>query len=197
MGLYLLKSISIRFTGELPLKKAVMSILFFILTVISWPMKEMGPLQSYKKYSSNKKYFFKMHPRVDGTGYGAMYKVNLLIPNKLFWEVDGWYAHDVYISYDGNYLVRMGYSYYGRFDPKEFALGFYKQGKLLQRYLNGSLIKDKSLFNNKYSVRGSCCLDKIYGFQGEKSYIFKILTMDQITYLFDVRTGLLKNATKN
>ena len=178
------------------MKKIVVSLLFLTWVMYGWSIKQLAPPHAYKKISVNKKYYFKMNPGAGKTGYGAMYQFNMLTQDKLMYETNGWYAHDVDISHDGIYLVRLGYSYYGSFEPDEFALGFYKKGQLIKGYLNKDLVRDKSIFTNKYGQRSGCCLNKVYGFEGKESYYYKVKTLDNMIYVFDVRNGFVRSVKK-
>lgn len=104
------------------------------------------------------------------------------------WTVD-WYAFTVYVSSDGEHLVRMGpwpsLKDGRRPDIQELAVAFYKNGKLLKRYPISDLINNPS--NLPQSVSH---------FQWEKEVSFDdtlneltIITTEDNKYVFDVKFG--------
>src|SRR5687767_1053443 len=92
--------------------------LFFCLTLITLPFAAFSDEESspseYTKVTSNKKYIFVMLRPLERRGETGLYKKypksGLYLNNrstKPLWTVD-WYAFDVKVSADGQYLIRYG-----------------------------------------------------------------------------------------
>lgn len=92
--------------------------------------------------------YFKMIPRTDGKwgeGIGIAYRLRRDGSDEELWRTDGWYSFEVFLSYDGEYLVAMGPWNMGSEPSKEdLAVAFYHKGKLLRQYSTADLVKDKS-----------------------------------------------------
>ena len=77
-------------------------------------------------------------------GLGIAYRVRQDGTDEELWRTEGWYSFEVYLSFDGNYLVAMGPWSEGREPKKEdLAVAFYAKGKLLKQYSTTDLVRDK------------------------------------------------------
>jgi len=129
--------------------------------------------------------------------YGISYKLQIGGASKVLWSVRGWYAYKVYLSNNGEYLVRMGNppSLIGPI-PLHLAVAFYKNGVELKSYSIADLAIDNSKV--KKTMRHDfywSIYDKRYPLCDKRSRllpnrnIFYLKTMEGMEYLFSVRTG--------
>ena len=102
-------------------------------------------------------------------------------PRQPLWTID-WYAFTVYVSSDLQHLVRMGP--WAR-SPKNLAVSFYKNGKLLREYRIDQLVADP--LSLPHSVSHFRWKKKV-SFDSEKNR-FTIETLAGKTYVFDATTG--------
>lgn len=145
---------------------------------------------AYVAVSGNGRYLFAMIPHNE-SGYGVAYELTSKGEFKELWKTEDWYAYGVYISSDGKYLVRIGNWPSGR-EPSEndLAIAFYENGKLLKLYSTKAMIKNINMIEPSASH---------YRFmQGDPGFIkpffghdFKLTTIDNIEYIFDVCTGAI------
>lgn len=150
------------------------------------------------KSSAGGRYYFKMIPHTPydrKKGSGILYAVRSKGADKILWRVKGWYASRVYISYNGLYLVRLGNWQRGHAPShKHIGIAFYKKGKLMRKYSTKDLIKNFSAVQP--SVSHYQFLKQVIGFESGFSYRFKIRTIDNIEYTFNVSTGEIINEKK-
>ena len=77
--------------------------------------------------------------------FGVAYSIDEEGNLKELWKTSGWYSSELYLSLDGQFLVRMGPWNKGH-EPNnsDLAVAFYKNGNLLKEYSVIDLVKDKS-----------------------------------------------------
>ncbi len=174
-------------------------VMILLLTVLStlWADKE-APQYVYVKSSSGGKYYFKMIPEADydrTKGRGLLYAVTKKGSDKVLWKVNGWYAFQTYISYDGRYLIRIGNWPRGRVPShKHLGIAFYDKGKLIKKYSTKDIVKNfppVTPSESHYRV-----LKKVLGFESPYSHRFIIRTVHKIEYTFDVTHGKLVSQKK-
>jgi hypothetical protein len=150
--------------------------------------------------------YFKMIPRPGGKwedGFGIAYRLRQDGSDEELWRTDGWYSFEVFLSYDGDYLVAMGPWNAGHEPGKEdMAVAFYRRGKLLRQYSTADLVKDKSKV--RASVSHYMWLARDVGRFPEAKKdteaelrifcdnTFRLKTCDGIVYEFDMTTGEIK-----
>jgi hypothetical protein len=149
--------------------------------------------------------YFKMIPREAkwGDGFGIAYRLRRDGSDEELWRTDGWYSFEVFLSYDGDYLVAMGPWSIGHEPSKEdLAVAFYRRGKLLRQYSTADLVKDKSKVRASVSHYMWLARD-IERFPETKKdpeselsvswdNTFRLKTCDGIVYEFDMTTGEIK-----
>ena len=170
----------------------------FILSISSlWADKEPRQL-TFVKSAEGGRYYFKMIADDDydrSKGRGKLYQVSSEGKDKVLWETKGWFAFDLYISYDGNYLARLGNWPRGRKPShKDLGIAFYKNGKLIKYYSTVDLVQNLSKIEKTkghYSY-----LKKVLGFTSTYDYMFQIVTIDNILYTFNVSDGSVISRTK-
>ncbi|MFA6321719.1 MAG: hypothetical protein WCY36_07685 [Candidatus Omnitrophota bacterium] len=154
---------------------------------------------SYEQLSPNGKYVFVMLTkgpaklgRVDTlkSKYecSGLYKANNSL--KPLWRVN-WYSPTVHVSSDGAHLVRVGRAKVeamnGKPDMAQLALAFYKNGKLLKRYLIGNVISAPSkLVKWGTGFRWQ----KRIAFDDESGKLSVTLVTGQ-TKVFNIKSGLI------
>ncbi len=138
--------------------------------------------------------------------YGVAYSIDEDGNFKELWKISGWYSHELYISIDGQYLVRMGPWNSGH-EPNnnDLALAFYKNGNLLKEYSVVDLVKDKSKiqptvshyfwlarmdYRNLTDKERKKWEENRLRLDGDN--IFHLKTIDGIIYQFDATTGEIK-----
>jgi len=147
---------------------------------------------AYIEAGDGGRYYFKMVPceqsRWDfSCATGAMYEVSESGPDRLVWSTSGWFAFRTYLSYDGQYLVRMG-NWPAGSEPSadDLAIAFYDRGKLLKQYSTKQLVRDVSRVPR--SVSHYRYLREVRGFYRDTS-LFMIMMIDGTEYTFDASNG--------
>ena len=124
--------------------------------------------------------------RVIEEPYGIAYRLEPDGSMKEIYRITGWYSHQVLISMDAQYLVRMGPWHSGHKLSKEHvAVEFYKDGKLLKDYSTLDLVKDARKIEptvSHYFWRGEIC-------RLDVDHKFTLDTIDGVRYVFDATTG--------
>ena len=153
--------------------------------------EEQSPY-AYVKASASGRTYFKMapsaHARHDrNQGRGVAYAVTQTGPDEVLWETSGWYAFRVFLSTDGQHLVRLGNWPRGRTPAaKHLGIAFYDRGKLTRKYSSKELICDHTKVRpSKSHYR---FLDKVIGFDAEEKR-FTVIAVDKTRWTFDVKTG--------
>ena len=150
------------------------------------------PAYPYVTASVDGRYYFKMVPdpkhnlEWDTHGSGTMFEVSADGQDKPLWNISGWYAYATYVSYDGKYLVRMGNWPPGEPSGKHLAIAFYENGKLVKSYSTVEILKNPA--NAPKSVSHYQFLKETIGFKSY-DYNFRIKTVENIEYTFDVTSG--------
>ena len=165
-----------------------------------------APPQPVFTASENGRYLFKMIPEEwpqengnitkNANDFGVAYKVAANGALKEIWNVSGWFAFQVFLSDDGEHLVRMGPWNVGR-EPKktDLAVAFYKRGKLLKEYSTADLVEDKAaVLTSVTHYRWLALTDTALMLDPDN--IFHIRTIDNIQYDFDITTGDIKSKKK-
>ncbi len=171
--------------------KIILTFLLLFLCLNIFADEEQSTF-AYVKSAYGGRYFFVMLPHRNkyyNRSYGRGYAVAItrMGKQKILWRVKGWYAFKTFLSYDGVYLVRMGNWPRGRTPAKtHLAIAFYKRGKLIKAYSTIDLIKDLSKIEPSTSHYNY--YTKIIGFTGY-NFKFSFVTIENIRYIFDVRTG--------
>lgn len=129
--------------------------------------------------------------------FGKAYKLKNNGESELLWEVSGWYAFRVYISSDGQYLVRTGSFLTEGHEPSEedLAVAFYKHGKELKVYSTKDLVKNTKFVSRRMSRYIWLAQDGDYPQLGWGT-TFKIKTIDGYIHSFNIETGDLIESTK-
>ncbi len=125
-----------------------------------------APRTPYIVAGDGGRYDFKMVPSFEHgkPDRGQAYEVVGEGPDRPIWSVSGWYSHGTYLSYDGEYLVRLGtWSFAGTPSAEDLGVAFYKRGQLLK----GHSIKDLVLDPGKAprTVSFAHYLDGVGGFE--------------------------------
>jgi hypothetical protein len=123
----------------------------------------------------------------DGTG--TMYLLGETGTLEKQWEVSGWYSHHVFLTNDGDYLVRIGPWHSGH-EPKKdhLALAFFKRGRLIRSYSTKDLIRDPKQVRQSVSHYEWRADDAPYIGMGE----FSITTVEGRFLVFDLESGDIK-----
>ena len=101
----------------------------------------------------------------------------------LLWTVD-WYSAQVYISSDGEHLIRMGpWPKEGAFS--ELAVAFYDKGQLMREYSVSNLVADPSSLPVSAGHYGWLKASTFLDVQGA----LEIETLNDEQYDFDITTG--------
>ncbi len=152
--------------------------------------------------SESGRFLFKMIPEEwrhpDGNctksanDFGVAYKVGVNGELTELWKVSGWFAFRVFLSDDGEHLVRVGPWNFGHEPEKgDLAVAFYKHGKLLKEYSTADLVEDKSAALT--TVTHYVWLARTdYAVMLDPNNAFHIRTIDNIEYEFDITTGDIK-----
>jgi len=119
------------------------------------------------------------------------------------WKVSGWYSFKVFLSNDGQYLVRMGpWSIGHEPDENDLAVAFYRRGQLIRSYSTADLVEDESavlatvshyLWLAGSDWRGERKRDPEAELRLDWEDTFHLKTIDGISYEFDARTGQIKS----
>ena len=136
--------------------------------------------------------------------FGVAYRVEEDGSLTELWKVSGWYSFEVFLSDDGQYLVRMGSWNVGH-EPEEndLAVAFYKKGKFLKKYSTAELVENKSaviasVSHYMWLARAKSIFDNEEKSDPEAELkldwenIFHLKTIDGILYEFDAITGNIK-----
>lgn len=157
--------------------------------------EQRAPFGHVTSSASGQIYFRMVPPRGDAPGHGALYRVGQTGEDERVWSVKGWYAQRVFVPDDGRSLVRLGDWPFG-LAPQDTHLGvaFYQAGKLVKKYSTKDLVKDVS------KVRPSVSHYQFFDWEdppalvslhvnGSYHHVFRLRSIDGITYLFDPATG--------
>lgn len=143
--------------------------------------------------------FFKMIPGkrklqenkcvITSEAFGVAYSIDENGNFNELWKTSGWYSPQVFLSDDGQYLVRMGPWYTQEPNKNDLAVAFYKNGKLLKEYFATDLVKNESKIKEAtgryYWLEDPYPELKI----NPSDNVFQLKTIDGIVHRFDVTTG--------
>jgi hypothetical protein len=201
------------------MKKLLFGALCFLLICFSGIMLADVPAApfAYVATSPSGKFYFEMVPpqwengALKNNGFGVACRLLRDGSNKEMWRTDNWYSFEVFLSEDGNYLVRMEPSILGHEPSKDdLAIAFYKNGSLLKQYSTADLVKDKTkvvatvsyyrwqasdVEREKKIASGANIKDEL----AEPRLLwmdntFRLKTCDDIVYVFDIATGNIKSS---
>jgi len=119
---------------------------------------------------------------------GVVYQLQNDGTSKKMWQLNNFFASNVFLSNDCQNLIRMGEWAFGQ-EPshEDLAVSFYKNGKFLRQYSTKDLVKD-----NKKVLKST----SHYSWADERSYKlvefmeqFTLKTRDNIEYNFNIHTG--------
>ncbi|MDJ0976182.1 MAG: hypothetical protein QNJ98_17105 [Planctomycetota bacterium] len=160
---------------------------------------EMAPYGHVTSSESGRHYFRMAPPRKDAPARGTLVRVRPDGKDEPLWSVEGWYAFRVFVARHGESVVRLG-NWPRGMGPKaeHLAVAFYKDGKEVKRYSTKDLIQDVS------KVRPSVSHYQFYDWNdppalvsmhvdGSYQHVFRLRTIDGITYLFEPATGRIVN----
>jgi len=156
----------------------------------------------YIKSSHNQKFYFKMYTDStniynDENGFGLAYEIKPGNKDSLLWTVSGWYSYNIFLSNNGNYLVRKGHWPDAFDDPVEFdkdlAVAFYNKGKLLKSYYVSDIVKDISKIQYSVSHYSYSKWENFNHWRNE----FTLITNDDMIYTFDISTGEIISKEKD
>ena len=140
--------------------------------------------------------------------YGVAYKVDSSGKLNELYKTEGWYSFKIFISYDGQYLVRMGpWNTGSQPEDDHLAVAFYQNGKLLKEYSTLDLVKDTSKVIPTVSHYFWMAPDPTdRGISEAERHKFRlslglrnrfvIYTIDGWRYLFDITTGDIISESK-
>ena len=148
--------------------------------------EQRAPFGHVTSSASRQIYFRMVPPRGNAPGQGALYRVGQTGEDEKVWSVKGWYAQRVFVPDDGRSLVRLGDWPFG-LAPQDTHLG-------VAFYRAGELVKDVS------KVRPSVSHYQFFDWEdppalvsrhvnGSYHHLFRLRSIDGITYLFDPATG--------
>ena len=152
---------------------------------------EAGPY-AYVVTAQWGRYYFKMSPDPKDPydhekGVGVAYSVSPKGVDQELWKTEGWYAFQTYLSSDGRHLIRLGNWPRGHAPSKDhLAVAFYEDGKLLKAHSTLDLIRNLS------KVRPSVSHYQYYKVTPNfkpNPQDFSLITVDDIEYTFDIKTG--------
>ena len=152
---------------------------------------QMAIPEAYVAAGDGGRYYFKMRPATDTRvgGGGETYKVNADGSDTPVWSVSGWYSYSVYLSYDGENLVRLGeWSFAARPTEDRLGVAFYKRDRLIKQYSIKELVRDPSRAPRTVSFYHY--LGRVDGVGGDLG-TFRLTTCYGITYTFDIKTGAI------
>jgi muconolactone delta-isomerase len=152
---------------------------------------------------------------VDQSAKGTAYALQADGTMTELWSVNGWLLRPIFLADDGETLVRLVPSHTGRKASKtDLAIAFYKHGELVREYFTGDLVKQSDAV--KASRAGYSWLAPVwvtatdsrkadgtsritYDREAEPlldgAGIFRVKTIDGITYQFEASTGKLLKRT--
>lgn len=136
----------------------------------------------------------------DRNGSGMAYRLYARGEMEELWRLSGWYSSDVFISDDGEHLVRMGIPpTHGDVSYADLAVAFYRKGTLLRQYSTKDMIRNP----DKIGKRGQCewrldlqhlripTADLVkYKPRLYPDNQFHIFTADGFEHIFDITTGI-------
>ena len=124
------------------------------------------------------------------------------------WQMRDWYSFRPYLADDCEHLVTIENGFFGHEPkPNHFGIAFFARGKLLRQHRVSDLVRDNSKLRRSAShymwlalVNPSPVLEPErrdssaeMGFEYDGS--FRLKTVDGVRYLFDPRTGDVKEAS--
>ncbi len=151
--------------------------------------------------SAGRDYLFKMVPAawkevgqkyiVDRPAFGIAYHLEQDGELKEIWRTSGWYARQGYLSDDGRYFVRFGPWARDLANHTDLAIAFYDNGKLLKQFEVRELVKKLEMleYSASHYMWNPEVQTKPNGFYNSENPIFHLVTIDQIAYAFDFKTG--------
>ncbi|MCU7497633.1 MAG: hypothetical protein HF300_00790 [Ignavibacteria bacterium] len=150
-----------------------------------------APNATYIKYSPNKKFMIEMVPSSSygEQGTGKVYLASDTAKSHPIWEIN-WYAFNVFLSDDGEHLVRFGPWASDINNYSDLAIAFYRKGKLQKKYKVNNLVKDLSKVDHSvshYTWTAEVTTVKTGFSNDHKTYT--LVTSDKLVYEFDVKTG--------
>ncbi|WP_162926377.1 hypothetical protein [Teredinibacter purpureus] len=180
------------------MKKVILLIFIAIIPYEMWADSPAMPIP-YVEPSSYGSFYFKMIPEVGSyengeyeiksPAYGVAYELLENGDSRELWEVQGWYAFQVYLSNEAEYLVRMGNWASGKKPSKEdLAVAFYHKGVLLKEYSTADLIKIKRSVQRTVSHYFWRSDDQEFPKMEYKNK-FLLKTIENRLYTFDISTG--------
>ncbi|MBL8519853.1 MAG: hypothetical protein JNK75_04210 [Betaproteobacteria bacterium] len=133
-------------------------------------------------------------------GRGIAYQLQADGSMKVLYRTTGWYSDDVFISPDGQSLVRLG-SWTRAPSPSREHLGvaIYRSGKLVRQYAVTDLLKDASkarLTVSHYFWRPDEGGDGPRPELTDWDQSFTLQTVDGWEYVFDLKTGAIKRESR-
>lgn len=128
-------------------------------------------------------------------GSGVCYEVMKTGELKKMWSIAGWYSYLSFLSNDGQYLIRVSDWPTGNTPSSDdLAIAFYRKGLLLRSYSTLDLVRDPEKVSKSVSH---------YEFLRDADFVvpehlnqFRLRTMDDIAYVFDIRTGDIVTAVQ-
>jgi hypothetical protein len=169
----------------------VIMVIFLILSIasVSWSDSEVPPYP-YVTVAEYGRYYFKMIPDTQHDrekGSGICFEVTADELDKIIWKTKGWYSFETFLSHDGKYLIRMGNWPRGNeLSDDHLAVSFYKKGQLLKSYSTKDLVKNPTKIDRSVS---HYFWKKDRPILNTNEYRFKIITVDNIEYIFDIVSG--------
>lgn len=150
--------------------------------------------------SASGRYYFRMVPANGAKpAHGTMYRTRRAGSDDALWSVSGWYAQRVFVPDNGESLVRLGDWPHGLApQDKHLGVAFYTRGKLVRRYSTKDLVKDVTKVRasvSHYQFHDWNDPPALLGLHVNGSYhkVFRLRSIDGITYLFDFTTGKIIN----
>ncbi len=121
---------------------------------------------------------------------GTCYRAESKGTDTVRWTVHDWYAFNVYLSVDGQYLVRLGNWPRGQAPAAgDLAVAFYQNGVLLKKYSTLDLVKDVKAVHPSVSHYQFYQGNPIFKSYGGKGGTLTLTSIDDITYTFNIATG--------
>lgn len=169
--------------------------------VVAVPDQEMAPF-AYLSTGGFGDVYFKMLPGPNGSydrskGSGAAYKVKAEGPDELLWKTSGWYGFTTFLSADGKSLVRVETWPRGNAPSKDhLAIEFFHEGKSIRKYSTAELVENAEKITPTVSHYVYLAQGDSYGWVAPFDTHFRLKTIDDIEYVFDVTTGEWKSKKK-
>ena len=122
------------------------------------------------------------------------YKILLDGSDEMLWRSSGWYAHEVFLTSDCKYLIRMGNWSRGQ-EPsaEDLAVAFYVDGELLKAYSTVELIQDKESVDRSIGHYLWQSKDTDYPYLKGWGETFYLKTIEDKVFEFNFKTGEIKN----